>query len=512
MSLAISIAGTCRASEANGLNFFDCPRAELAELGDLVRCGTLDVFEDRFSRRGRKIPLFFVVIRPLGDDPAPDPIFFLDGGPGLAATQSVPIDEMRAVLDLSAERDQPEPEADGALPALLEVARRFSSYEAVYVDARGTGLSNGLDCVSPLTGADGELAAVFESRPYSPARMRQCLREMRRRADLRHYTTSNIADDLNDVRTALGYERINLFGGSYGSRLGLEVVRRHGAHVRAASLSFMAPAFGSLVTTLPRDVEEVLDQVFTACATDPTCHEAFPDPRSDLHEVLTKGAVRITLENPVSGRAETVDFHRVQVVTAIRYMLYGVAQQAQLPLVLQLAARGDLTPLARHYLASRTQIDALTWDGMWASVKCSEELAFVDFAEASRIAEGTVMGRSRLDAEIEICMSWPKGDVPEDFHRPVVSDVPVLLLNGDRDPATPLRLARETARHLPNGRLVVLRNRSHLMLHEDLCYLEIQAAFLDAGSVKPLDTSCAERLELPPFATVSEDLDPSFLE
>lgn len=469
-----------------------------------LECGTLEVFEDREARSGRTIDISFKVLRATSPSPLPDPIFYFEGGPGLAATEHMWTDE---ALDAFVEAL-----AGTALQAKLP--RAWNSRDHVFIDVRGTGQSGGLDCMpGPRPGEPWSAREVFETPPFNPAAMAACLDRFEARADLTKYTTSLAVDDIDDVREALGYEAINVQGGSYGSRLALEYARRHGENVRTVLLHGVAPSFASLVTTLPSDVAEVLEIVLSTCETDARCSGAFPRLRQELDEVLraaAAGDVRVTVTNPATGELESTGFREDRILAAIRYALYSVKLQAQFPLVLHLAAEGDFGPLARMAVQSAGAIDRAFYEGYFASVKCSEELAFVDFDQASKIAHGSAMGRSRLDAEIQICMRWPKAEVPADFRQPVQSDLPFLLMNGDRDPASPARLAREAIQHLPNGVYVEASNRSHAFPGE-VCTLEIVVDFLEAGTTEELDTSCASDLAHPPFAIGLDELDPGFL-
>lgn len=492
------------AGAADALRFEEC---STEGLDTPLLCGTLEVLENPAARDGRRIPIYFQVIKARSAEVLPDPLLFFTGGPGLAATETVPPD-----LGLLLEPPDGDPRA---------VPRWVTAFDALwqhrdllFVDVRGTGRSNGLDCLTiPETGP-WSLRPLVETAPFDPKAMRRCRRDLELHADLTQYTTTRAAADVDAVREALGYPEVNVIGGSYGSRIGLEYLRRHGGHVRTATLSFVAPSFASLVTTLPRDVDEVLEIVLAACEADAICSGAFPDVRADLASVaaIDWKNVSTAVTNPLSGERETVALRRDRVVSAIRYMLYSTDLQAQLPLVLHETARGNYEALARMVVVPSIDLTRAFYEGFFAAIKCSEELAFVDYEEAGKIADGSFFGRARLDPETEICMSWPKAEVPSDFHDPVRSTVPTLLFNGDRDVATPARLARQVVQTLPNGLYVELHNRSHLLPLTDSCDIEIMVDFIRQGSVEGLDTSCAAALELPPFVTDPKALDPSFLE
>ena len=218
-----------------------------------ARCGSLTVFEDRATGAGRTIDLTIVVIPAVSGSHEPDPLFFLAGGPGQAATDV----------------------ADTVLARLAEVRR---SRDIVFVDQRGTGGSGRMSCALFERGPDEEASSEslqFDAFPLDD--LRDCLAEVESVADPRHYTTPVAMDDLDDVRAALGYETINLYGGSYGTRAGLIYMRRHPERVRTAVLDGLAPVSMRLPSSMDADAQRALDRLFADCAADPGCREAFPD-------------------------------------------------------------------------------------------------------------------------------------------------------------------------------------------------------------------------------------------
>ena len=233
-----------------GIDLDDC---RLDGVSVPARCGTLTVFEDRTAATGRTIDLEIVVLPAVSDSPEPDPLFFLAGGPGQAATEL----------------------AGPMLPLLSEVRR---TRDLVFVDQRGTGGSGRMTCAFFESDADEQ--AVDESLQLDKLPLddlRECLAEVETAADPRQYTTPVAMDDLDDVRAALGYETINLYGGSYGTRAGLIYMRRHPERVRTAVLDGLAPVSIRLPSSINADAHRALDLLFADCAADRGCSEAFPD-------------------------------------------------------------------------------------------------------------------------------------------------------------------------------------------------------------------------------------------
>ncbi len=459
----------------------------------VVHCGVLEVPEDRARRSGRTIPIHLVVAFARGPDPLPDPLFPLDGGPGVG----------KATIAGFSIGGRPELEHDR---------------DVVFVDIRGTGASNPLSCVgfrgNPFRawtflrtpGAYLKLLSPqhYLNDPYDPAAMAGCRQLLEARADLTRYTTTAAAADLDEVRDALGYERINLSGTSYGTRLALEYLRRYPRRVRTASLSDIVPVDMRMPSTFARDTETALDRLLDDCAADQRCATAYPNLQEHLDAVLDRlRAAPITVEVPspvligLVQRKVTISYGAFAM--GIRSLLYGYESAARLPYVVTRAAGGDFRPMVAEIIERDLPLELVLAKGMYLSVTCAEDAPFIDRETALADAEGTVLGTYRLDQHLAACAEWPRGPVPDDWLSPVTSEAPVLLFSAELDPSTPPRTGLEVARHLPNGLLVVMENETHgAEINWETCGEPLSQQLLDTGTVETLDTSCARRIERAP--------------
>src|SRR3954468_9896257 len=215
-------------------------------------CGTYRVFENRAAASGRTIDLKIVVAPALRRDPKPDPLFIFEGGPGGGAAT------------LASQR--------------IPMFRHFQTdRDIVLIDQRGTGESNPLDCAADADD-DDDLSSVDE---YPVQRFRTCLEQLQ--ADTSFYTTSLAMDDIDDVRRYLGYERINLWGGSYGTRAALVYLKQHEASVRAVVLDGVAPPDMRIPLYMARDGQRALDRVLDDCEKDTSgCAKAYPGLRKTV--------------------------------------------------------------------------------------------------------------------------------------------------------------------------------------------------------------------------------------
>jgi pimeloyl-ACP methyl ester carboxylesterase len=227
-----------------------------------VKCGSYNVFENRQTKSGRQIPLFIAVLPALESPAKPDPLFFLAGGPGQGASSLAGF-ASRAFADVRRHRD------------------------IVLVDLAGTGRSAALTC--PMYPN-----AIFLVGDFYPVnQVRECLASWSQKTDLRRYTTSNLMDDLDEVRAALGYDKINIYGTSYGTRAALVYVRRHRTHVRSIALKAVAPPTMRGTMHYARDTEASLQNLFRACEGDADCHKTFPNLRNEFREILSRAGRRL---------------------------------------------------------------------------------------------------------------------------------------------------------------------------------------------------------------------------
>ncbi len=442
-----------------------------------VRCGHYEVYENRSTRRGRRLSLNVIVLEATGAHPAPDPIFYLTGGPGEGASDDA---------------------AFFGTPAWAPVRRHRA---IVLVDQRGTGRSHRLTC--DLGGA-GAAARALYAFDISAGALRRCRDRLAAHADLRQYTTPVAMDDLDEVRAALGYERIDLYGASYGTRAALVYLRRHPRHVRAVILRAIAPTDMKALLPSARDAQRAFDGVVADCHADAGCAAAFPHLRSELGAVLARLArapVPVTVRDPVTGRPDRILLTRDVFAGALTWMMAAPEGAAAVPRILQAAAAGNFGPITTAAMPLAVVAGGRWGLGMALAVICSEDAARIDPHQVATATRGTFMGPGRVENELRVCRGWPQGRLPEDYWAPVRSAVPVLMISGQYDPIDGIELAREVAQTLPNALQVVVPHVGH---HPQFpgCTMALATRFLDQGSTRGLDPACAARVRRPPWRGV----------
>jgi pimeloyl-ACP methyl ester carboxylesterase len=420
--------------------------------GDRVaaRCASVRVPEDPRHPAGRQIALHVAVI-PATRQPARGALFYLEGGPGGAAS--------------------------AAAVSLNEVFAKVSEFrDVVLVDQRGTGGSDALACPQEhVRATDAEAVASY---------LHRCFAKLGVHA--RWLTSEAAAADLERVRRALGYGRIDVFGGSYGATLAQLYLRDHPRSVRTLTLDGASLPSVPVYELAPRNAERALRLQIARCRAEPACRRAYPDTRSELGRVLARRS---------PGAADDL-------ATAIAVLLRAPEDAARVPLVIHAAAAGDLGPLRSAYaehvgreLDERARL-AMTWVTL-----CGEPWARFDPGATARASAGSFLAhaaiaRARLFRRA--CAVVPHGAGGQATSGPWSSRVPVLMLAGGADPQDPPANLRGWRMRFPDGRLIAVPALAHGTVAYG-CLRLVVARFVATGSARGLSTGCVRRSPLPRF-------------
>jgi pimeloyl-ACP methyl ester carboxylesterase len=435
-----------------------------------AECATLRVAENPAEPDGRQIELFVTRIRALGQNPAPDPLTVINGGPG-ASSVDLYVDLQAAFAPVRRERD------------------------IVIVDQRGTGRSSPLTCEMPAQPISAFDAAVVD------AATARCLDTLS--ADPRFYTTTIAVADLERVRTLLGYPRLNLYGVSYGTRVAQHYLRRYPHAVRSMVLDGVLAPDQPLGPDIAVNAQQALDAIFARCADQPHCRSRFPDPAAQFGRLagrLRSAPLHVDLPDPLTGRPATTRLTYGHLAATVRMLSYAPESAALVPLVLDEAeARQNFTPLALHASRIERELGSSINLAMHNSVVCSEDVPF--YANLKGLwpeLERTYLGTDQVRMLQTICAHWPRGPVDTDLREPLRSDTPVLLLSGERDPVTPPAYADRVAATLRSSRHVVAPGQGHGVAGRG-CIPELIGDFVRTGTTEGLDTRCVARLAPDPF-------------
>jgi pimeloyl-ACP methyl ester carboxylesterase len=401
--------------------------------GEAARCGDISVPENYGEPGGRRIALHAVVLGGGNRGEGREPIFVLAGGPGQAATTLT----------------------KGASGIFRSVRR---TRDIVLIDQRGTGGANRLDC------------ARAPRSLLVPADVGGCVARLSHDATLQYYGTDSFLEDLEGARKALGYDRIVLFGLSYGTRAAYAYARRYPESVHAVVLVGPAPVSMRLVDSVGEDGHRSLDAIVADCLTDQRCSQAFPNVVKDAEHFRT------SVSDPFR-------------LLGLQTLQYSANTAVLIPTLLKSAAAGDFSPLdsavaglREEYLHQPAAQLAL---GLHLTIVCGEELLG---------APDTI---SALRAEYaQACRGWPAAPVATNFHEPVRLSMPALLLVGEWDPVTSPRWARAAADQFSPSHLVVFPKTGHAVPAFEGCAGALVAGFLEGGAI---DDSCTAALGRPPY-------------
>jgi len=458
----------------------DLPTARSLKLGECrlpnlptpAQCGEIEVPEDRGKPDGRRIRIFAAVLPANTLSPKEDPLLILAGGPGQAASTLAPF-----------------------VARLNEVRR---ARDVVLIDQRGTGRSSPLHCEAFKPRDD----AALETDPVP--RAKACADELRAQGvDAAQYTTTAWIADLEAMRAALGYARWNLWGGSYGTRVAQEYLRRHPDRIRTVTLDAVVPP--SMISTLDvwRTRQSTFDAVLRACSASPPCSKHHPDPAATLATIATAlgpAGRDVDAVDPRTGKVTPLHLTFDAVLGLLQPLLYGPESSSLLPEMLALAAAGDFGPLFAATQSMNTNVAEQLNAALHFSVTCAEDVPRITPDLAAKSLAG-LPTRGIADNVIAVCNVWPRGDAPADFAQPVVSDRPVLLFSGAMDPVTPPAYGALVARSLSNSRHIVANGYGHIV-SPNVCGPRLIASFVEEAGFATLSPSCIayfEHAQAPPL-------------
>ena len=436
-------------------------------------CNDFSVPEDWSTPAGRQIVLRVAVLRANTDKPSTDLVTFLDGGPGGAATQDYAT-------------------VEAGINPLRE------SHQILLIDQRGTGGSNPLICSDTRQDEHSpQKLATIDNDAAALEGIKACLTKLGSRANPKFYSTSDAVRDLEAVRQALGSPKLDLIGVSYGTRLAQQYVGRYPGTVRSVVLDGPVPNRLILLSEHARNLENALQAHFAKCRATPVCAKTYGDPYATLYRV--RNALRahpqsITVPDPISFKPLHLTLTADDLASVVRFYAYSPITAALLPLMLQQADQGNYGPLLgqKKWLADDLS-DHLS-QGVEASIICAED---ADLLTARPEDEATIMGNRSIAQTQKMCQIWPHEARPENFHAPLVSAIPTLVLAGELDPVTPPPYGSEIVHSLSNARLLTAPGQGHSVIDIG-CMPRLVSRFVETLDVKALDAHCLERLGTTP--------------
>jgi pimeloyl-ACP methyl ester carboxylesterase len=441
--------------------------------------------EDRSRPNGPSIRLAVAIFKSPDANPAPDPLIFLQGGPGGPI-----VHDLGTVLNAS---------NNGVL-----VGKR----DLILIDQRGTGYSHpALDCKEAtqlsLRTLKQNLTPEQQVSLLSGA-VRRCRdRLVRAGVNLDAYTTRADAADIADLRRTLGYRSVDVYGVSYGSWTALTMMRYFPAGIRSVVLDSVVPPRGNLIVDPSRTEARLFNLVFRDCAQSPTCRTRYPRLENvfyGLIDQLNARPVIVPTKDAISGKRYQVSINGFGLSDLVFSTPYITSYIPSIPKMIYDAKDGNYTLVSKVYGDVGFNFESFDL-GTYLSVACSDEAPFTTRQEIAAAVQAlpsllrSYALTSRL-GDLHQCGIWHVKGVGPSEKTAVRSAIPTLVLEGQYDPVTPPKNGQLVARSLSRSFYFEFPGTGHGVFVSNRCPFTVWHAFLNDPIHRP-DASCIASMRRP---------------
>ncbi len=435
-----------------------------------VLCATYNVFENRKIQSGREITIKFAVIPSVTEAKEPDPLVMLAGGPGQGAmSMGGPFSAM-AFSEIRENRD------------------------IVLIDQRGMGKSHALACKIP--DENTLMLSEDEQQLFSEKVITDCLNELD--ADVTLYTQDLANEDIHDILEALGYNQVNLYGVSWGTRSALLYLSQFPRQVRSIIVDGNVPLGNRVSLHASEDAEAAMQALLSDCQNNYQCNTAFPDLKKDFNEVLNsfgESGKEATVRDANTSEEVTFNLKKNIFVNALRSILYAPEFSRLIPMIIKQAK-------ANNYQALSAITEAFGDPGMALgaslTILCSEEFSRISESEIASLSNQGFVGEAFINVYKDACKLWPQAPLPKIYERIKPSLIPTLILSGEIDPITPPRWGDKMAESMTNSLHLIAPNTGHNVAPKG-CASKLMAQFIKEASIENIDGSCLDELKRPSF-------------
>lgn len=448
----------------SSLTIEDC---HVKGIKQFVRCGKLKVPENYQKPNATQIELNFVILPAMDESEGLEPMMFLAGGPGQAASEL----------------------AGGVRRTFNDVRK---TRDIILIDQRGTGESATLEC--PDVEVPDPYTSLAEDLQLDV--VKQCLAGIK--SDLSQYGSENAIRDFDQVRLALGHQQVNLYGGSYGTRAALVYMRLFPQSIRSVVLDSVGPVevpIGAFGQSAARAFDIVLDN----CQKDESCNKAYPNLKDEFSQVMSrieKEPFTVDIIHPRLGTKTQLLMSKGKFTSQIRMMLYSPNMHSMIPLIIHQTYLENYAPLT-GFIAT-TAKGAGIYEVVLFNIICSEDFPRITAEQWAADGENHLDGELSQLAFGGVCPLWPRYEVSEAFYQPVTADIPTLILSGNMDPVTPPSNGEYSDKSLPNSRHIVDMNAAHIV-NSNKCTGGMVKEFFDTIDPQAVDASCLEDNPKPSF-------------
>ncbi|GGB57590.1 alpha/beta hydrolase [Shewanella inventionis] len=429
-------------------------------MDEQLQCGKITVPENPKLADGKQIDIHFAILPAIKNTHPDEALLAISGGPGQSAIEN----------------------AAGFNRMLTKVRQ---NRDILLIDQRGTGQSNLLSCddenMSFLSINDSELDTV--------AMTEACLASIE--ADVTQYGSNNAVKDFEAVRQFLGYNKLHLYGISYGSRMAQLYMRHYPEALATVTLDGVVPMQQSLIA-IGSSIERGLNVLWRDCQSNLECQQQFPDLVDKYNKVdqqLANAPISQQVRDPQTDELTEFLLTRSKFTGAIRMAMYMPNIRALIPHAIHQAANGNYQPILGIY--------ALTADstgialGMHSTVVCGEDIHRITEQMRKDAKESYIAG-SMLDGLVKTCEAWPIPAEDDSFGQPIDSDIPTLLLSGELDPATPPNWGAMAQEKLTKSKHLIAPYATHGVAYQS-CGNDLIAQLVDQGSLKDINGECLQK-------------------
>ncbi len=438
-------------------------------LNEKILCGSIEVFENQINKSGRKIPLNVFLFPSYRKDPPQYVFVDYNGGPGVPNNLLVPYYEK------------------GGFSSFFREVR-----DVLIVEKRGTGASR-ISC-----DALDSISLPIDHYLFDTELIADCLSEIQGKVDLSKYDTEAQVEDLEQVRNWMKIETYDFHGISYGSRVGLELIRRYPKSINSAILTGTVPPEFGLFGYVDIEMERVLRKLIARCETDSICSTHFPGFKEEVYELrnsLQNNPVTYDYVNEASGKQHQIRFTESVYLGMMAGILNGGSKIEQIPAIINEAHSENFTPLIEANISSLQLAIPLH-----LSQLCPEEAN--KFSETFFASMDTLFtkGMGAL-TEFRACQAWQELSTPDWMSKPIGGNTPLLLFSGEDDVLTPPRMNHTIHQLFPNSKHIIFKDQGHTYTDWS-CWDQLVYQFLENnGEVNELDTSCVKEITRPTFST-----------
>lgn len=464
-AVVVAITTMLYVSHSNAEQTQNTPKTKscyLKGISDRLQCGKLSMPENPDSVQGKKIDVHFAILPAVKNTHPQEAMLAIAGGPGQSAIDNA------ALFD-----------------KILSEVRE--NRDVLLIDQRGTGRSNLLSCdeqnLNALSYNDDDIDMVAETQ--------KCLNSIHDESDITQYTSDIALKDFDAIRAHLGYQKLHVYGVSYGTRMAQLYMRHYPQNLATVTLDGVVPMQHS-VLSIGEVIDRAVKLLMKDCHESQNCHQAFPTLEQDLQRVsqrLKDTPFAGKVSDPYTGEQTDLLLTQSKFLGSIRLALYSTSTRALLPYAIHQATKENYQPILGLYSLTVGGLDLAL--GMHSSIVCAEDLPRVTTAMRDK-ADTSFFGSTMLDSIEQTCSVWKMPAVNADFSAPIMSDIPTLLLSGEIDPATPPAWGDLATEKLTNYQHFVAPYATHGVAAQS-CGHQLIADLVKSGSVKELDGKCLDK-------------------